>query len=71
MAFLTGQMVYVVPTLAASAFFAAALEDSDLVRQRVDDSSEDAEGDDQGADMDSETTATDTYQDVAGDAPDG
>lgn len=38
-AYLTGQMVYVIPTLAAASFFAAAIETGDAaLRQEEDDS---------------------------------
>lgn len=46
-AWLTEKMVYVVPTLAAAAFFAGALDVSDLERRRVDDDSESDDHDDQ------------------------
>lgn len=60
MAYITEQMVYVVPTLAASAFFASALEISDLPHRRVDEDTDDTMNE---AEYDpNNDTATDTHQ---------
>lgn len=59
----TEQVVYVVPTLAAMAFFAGALDTSDLARRRVDEE----DGHETGLKPD-ETIAPDLYQDVLPDA---
>ena len=46
-AYLTGEMVWVVPTLVASGFLAASIGASDRVITRVDEDGEDGDGEDE------------------------
>lgn len=62
MAYLTEQMVFVVPTLAATAFFASTIEMSDLPQRRVDEDSED--GDAEGSEYDPDNPGADGYQET-------
>ena len=49
-AYFTGEMVWVVPTLAATSFFAANISTSDLTTKRLDEDGDD-DGGDNGDDM--------------------